>query len=55
MANENLVKLAKHNLGFFHNESDLAEYMAFLFSELAKLDSGWSQTLEMDIAEMESE
>lgn len=55
MTKENLVKLAKYNLEFFHNESDLADYVAFLFSELAKLDSGWSQTLEMDFAEMESE
>ena len=55
MTNENLVKLAKYNLEFFHNETDLVEYLAFLFSELAKLDSDWSQTLEMDIAEMESE
>jgi hypothetical protein len=55
MTNEDLVKLAKYNLEFFHNESDLADYMAFLFFELAKLDSGWSQTLALDFAEMESE
>jgi hypothetical protein len=53
MTHENLIKLAKHNLEFFHNESDLADYMAFLFSELIALDDGWVKTLESDIKEME--
>ena len=52
--NENLVKLAKRNLEFFHNDSDLAEYLAFLFSELVELDSDWAKTIESDISEMES-
>ena len=54
MTNENLIKLAKQNLEFFHNESDLADYIAFLFSELIQLDSDWEKTIESDIAEMES-
>lgn len=52
--NENLIKLAKQNLEFFHNDSDLAEYIAFLFSELAELDSDWEKTIQADLQEMES-
>ena len=52
--NENLIKLAKRNLESFDHESDLAEYLAFLFSELAELDSDWAKTIESDISEMES-
>ena len=51
MTHENLIKLAKYNLEFFHNESDLADYVAFLFSELSALDDGWGKTLENDIKE----
>ena len=54
MIDQNLIKLAKQNLEFFHNESDLAEYLAFLFSELIELDSDWAKTIESDISEMES-
>ena len=54
MTNENLIKLAKQNLEFFHNESDLADYLAFLFSELMELDSDWEKTIAADIADMES-
>ena len=54
MDKDNLIKLAKQNLDSFHNESDLAEYMAFLFSELSKLDSGWKESLNADIAGLES-
>ena len=53
MQNE-FIKLAKHNLEFFHNDSDLAEYLAFLFSELAELDSDWAKTIAADLAELES-
>ena len=52
--NENLVKLAKRNIEAFERESDLAEYLAFLFSELAELDSDWEKTIEADLQEMES-
>lgn len=52
MTNENLILLAKQNLDFFHNESDLADYLAFLFSELSRLDSGWKKTLESDFSEL---
>lgn len=55
MTNEDLVKLAKYNLDFFQNDTDLAEYLAFLFSELAKLDSDFCRTLELALEEMESE
>ena len=55
MTNENLLKLAKHNLDLFHNEEDLAEYVAFLFSELSELDSDWAKTLENGVEEMEGE
>ena len=55
MIDENLIKLANHNLEFFHNDSDLAEYLAFLFSELSSLDRGWEKTIRADIAEMEGE
>jgi hypothetical protein len=54
MNKENLIKLAKQNLDCFHNESDLAEYIAFLFSELAKLDSEWEEFLIADISGLES-
>lgn len=54
MIDQNLIKLAKQNLKFFHNESDLADYIAFLFSELIQLDSDWENTIAADIAEMES-
>ena len=54
MDKENLIKLAKQNLDSFHNESDLAEYVAFLFSELSKLDSDWEESLNADIAGLES-
>jgi hypothetical protein len=54
MTHENLIKLAKHNLEFFHNEKDLADYVAFLFSELSTLDAGWAKTLENDIKEMDA-
>ena len=53
METEDLLKLAKHNLDLFHNEEDLAEYVAFLFSELSELDSDWAKTLENGIEEME--
>ena len=53
METEDLLKLAKHNLDLFHNEKDLADYVAFLFSELYELDSDWAQTLENGIEEME--
>jgi len=46
MTHENLIKLAKHNLEFFHNESDLADYVAYLFSELSALDDGWGKHLK---------
>lgn len=52
--NENLIKLAKRNIEAFGSESELAEYLAFLFSELAELDSDWEKTIEADIAELES-
>ena len=39
MTNENPLKLAKHNLEFFHKEKDLVDYEAFLFSELFKTAS----------------
>tara|TARA_R110002072_G_scaffold290337_1_gene457972 strand:- start:330 stop:497 length:168 start_codon:yes stop_codon:yes gene_type:complete len=54
MTRENLIQLAKQNLDSLHNESDLAEYLAFLFSELSELDSDWNKTLESDVAELES-
>jgi len=54
MNNENLIKLAKQNLDYFHNESDLVEYVAFLFSELSKLDSDWEESLYADITGLES-
>lgn len=49
-----LIKLAKRNIEAFQNDSDLAEYLAFLFSELAELDSDWAKTIETDLAELES-
>ena len=52
--NENLIKLAKRNIEAFEHESELAEYIAFLFSELAELDSDWQKTIEADLAELES-
>lgn len=52
--NENLIKLAKRNIEAFEREADLAEYLAFLFSELAELDSDWEKTIEADLQEMES-
>lgn len=52
--NENLTRLAKRNIEAFDRESELAEYLAFLFSELAELDSDWEKTIEADIAELES-
>ena len=51
---ENLIKLAKKNLEYFQNDSDLAGYLAFLFSELAELDSEWAKTIESDLSDMES-
>jgi len=54
MDKENLIKLAKQNLDCFHNESDLVEYVAFLFSELSKLDSEWEEFLLADMAGLES-
>ena len=54
MIDQNLIKLAKQNLESFQNESDLADYLAFLFSELMELDSDWEKTIQSDIAEMES-
>ena len=54
MTSENLIKLAKQNLDYFQNESDLVEYLAFLFSELSKLDSEWEELLLADIAGLES-
>lgn len=51
--NEDLIKLARRNLEAFHNEADLAEYLAFLFSELAILDRDWERRIGADIAEME--
>ena len=54
MNHTDLKKLANQNLRQFHNDSDLADYIAFLFSELALLDSDWSQTLKADLIEMES-
>ena len=53
MDNKDMIKLAKQNLSYFHNESDLAEYIAFLFSELSELDSGWKETLNFDLKDME--
>lgn len=52
--NANLIELAKRNIEAFDRESELAEYIAFLFSELAELDSDWEKTIEADLAEMES-
>ena len=52
--NENLIKLAKRNIEAFDRDSELAEYIAFLFSELSELDSDWQKTIEADIQEMES-
>ena len=52
--NENLIKLAKRNIEAFDHESELAKYLAFLFSELAELDSDWQKTIESDMAELES-
>lgn len=54
MNNESLIKLAKQNLDYFHNESGLAEYVAFLFSELSKLDSDWEESLKSDLSGLES-
>lgn len=50
---ESLIKLARRNLEAFHNEADLAEYLAFLFSELAILDRDWERKIGTDIKEME--
>ena len=50
---ESLIKLAQRNLKAFHNEADLAEYLAFLFSELAILDRDWERKIGADIEEME--
>lgn len=52
--NANLIKLAKRNIEAFEHESELAEYLAFLFSELAELDSDWQKTIEADMSELES-
>ena len=52
--NKNLIRLAKRNIEAFEHESELSEYLAFLFSELAELDSDWQKTIEADIAELES-
>ena len=48
-----LIKLARRNLEAFHNEADLAAYLAFLFSELSKLDRDWERKIGADIEEME--
>lgn len=50
-----MLNLAKRNIEQFRNDSELAEYIAFLFSELARLDSEWKENLESEIKEMESE
>ena len=47
-----LIALAQQNIQAFDRDSELAEYVAFLFSELAELDSDWQKTIEADIAEM---
>jgi hypothetical protein len=53
MIDENLIKLAHRNLENFDKTSELAEYLAFLFSELSALDRDWEKTISADIAEME--
>lgn len=52
---EEYINLAKHNLSLFESNQEVAEYIAFLFSELAELDRDWGRTLDNDIAELESE
>ena len=51
---EDLIKLAQRNLAAFHNEADLAEYLSFLFSELAVLDRDWERKIGADIAKLDS-
>lgn len=53
MIDENLIKLAHRNLENFDKTSELAVYLAFLFSELSELDRDWEKTISADIAEME--
>ena len=55
MIDENLIKLAHRNLENFDKTSELAVYLAFLFSELSALDRDWEKTISADIAEMEGE
>ena len=45
-----LIALAQRNIEAFDKESELAAYVAFLFSELAALDADWEETIEADIA-----
>jgi len=53
MMDENLIKLAHRNLENFDTTSELAVYLAFLFSELSELDRDWEKRISADIAEME--
>ena len=49
------IKLAKHNVSLFESDKEVAEYIAFLFSELAVLDRDWNKTLDKEAKELESE
>ena len=49
------INLAKHNIALFESDQELAEYIAFLFSELSELDRDWNKTLDRESAALESE
>lgn len=48
MTDSNYLQIAKDNIALFESDDGLAEYVAFLFSELARLDPTWKENLEGD-------
>ena len=55
MTDENLIKLANATTESLHKQGELEEYLAFLWKQIANLDSDWVEYLSDDITEMLNE
>lgn len=48
-------KIARANISLLESEYEIGQYLAFLFSELARLDSEWAENLNRESNLLESE
>ena len=56
MSNLNkLVTIAKHDIGLFNNDLDLAVYIAELLGRISEFDKGFAQELDAMHSEIQSQ